>query len=477
MDRISRLRPVSNPYRHRHPRGPAELQEAAFWLNTSARDLLVLSPDADPYNSGTPAHRRDAEWFRTVWDQFGYDATGAHLRRIHYRLFVTGGDTSTGETYENTESHWEKLQEASRHARYLQLVDAERFVDRRNREAILNVAGRILGDVAEPSVDFAFDGWDLPWISPNIYETGLLIPPLRVYGYGYVPVDQPVLQYVWIEKSTMDDILGPLCQELSANLITGEGFTSITRVIEILREAEKYHAQRVHLHLISDFDNAGVVMPLQVARQAQFWADALGIDVEVTADYLGLTRAQVEKYELPRKPAREGDMRTPYFEEKYGEGVVELDALEALRPGELARIVRTAIEEWKGADLEGALEEAQDGAQRLADTEWARAQEEIRRRRDELATEVGAVVAGYRERLADLSAALAADLEPFRQRLENLETDLSAAANELVSELDLPDRPEGVEPDVDRDDLLYDSARPWQAQLEQFKTVKAGGAS
>jgi hypothetical protein len=45
---------------------------------------------------------------------------------------------------------------------------------------------------------------------------------------------------------------------------------------------------------------------------------------------LALTLAQVQQYRLPRIPIKESDRRKPGFEDTYGEGAVELDALEAL---------------------------------------------------------------------------------------------------------------------------------------------------
>jgi hypothetical protein len=43
---------------------------------------------------------------------------------------------------------------------------------------------------------------------------------------------------------------------------------------------------------------------------------------------LALTRDQVITYQLPRIPIKESDGRRAGFEERYGAGAVELDALE-----------------------------------------------------------------------------------------------------------------------------------------------------
>ena len=58
-------------------------------------------------------------------------------------------------------------------------------------------------------------------------------------GYMYAPSDQPYLVEIWIEKSTMDDVLLPLCEELHINLVTSAGFQSITSaVMDAVLQAE-----------------------------------------------------------------------------------------------------------------------------------------------------------------------------------------------------------------------------------------------
>src|SRR4029077_218640 len=58
---------------------------------------------------------------------------------------------------------------------------------------------------------------------------------------------------------------------------------------------------------------------------------------------LVLTAEQVERYRLPRIPIKDSERGKKHFEVRFGEGAVELDALEALHPGELARIVEARV--------------------------------------------------------------------------------------------------------------------------------------
>jgi hypothetical protein len=57
-------------------------------------------------------------------------------------------------------------------------------------------------------------------------------------------------------------------------------------------------------------------------------------------DYIGV------RYRLPGIPTKEGDSRAKSFIERFGDRATELDALEALHPGELAKIVREALEPY-----------------------------------------------------------------------------------------------------------------------------------
>jgi hypothetical protein len=228
------------------------------------------------------------------------------------------------------------------------------MVDRRNDGAIVNASARDLvleppgwgvsgGGLYLPTLDFA----DID----NV--TGQLAGP-RARGYDYDDGDQPVLIEVWVEKSTMTDVLLPLAQELRLNLVQGTGFESITQTVNFLRRAERY-GKAAHIAYVSDFDPAGVSMPVAVARQIQFWLDELGIDVDVSLEPLVLTYDQCVAYELPRTPIKDEDKRGPGFEAKYGEGATELDALEALYPGELARIIREGIAPYRDPGLRRRL--------------------------------------------------------------------------------------------------------------------------
>ena len=166
-----------------------------------------------------------------------------------------------------------------------------------------------------------------------------VIPPWLDVTNAHVP--QPFLVEVWVEKSSQGDILVPLARRLGFNLQSGAGETSevlardaISRAIEDRRP--------MRILYISDFDPSGRSMPVALARKIEYWIAELGLDLDITLDPIVLTPAQCEHYGLPRTPLKSTDRRASKFEDRFGSGATELDALEALHPGELANTNSTS---------------------------------------------------------------------------------------------------------------------------------------
>jgi hypothetical protein len=175
------------------------------------KDLIVLSEQKDPFYAGTETEKAMAEWFAGIFEQ----TTGAHLRRIHYRL-VSRGDVvrHDGRPYENDKNSWGYLGDASRFARYLGLVDLEDIVDRRNPSPRIFMEP---GSGFEPEWSYELDAHRLDRIHTSLGSAihYRLSPPVKVdtevSGYHYEQALQPYHVEVWAEKTTMNDILVPLC--------------------------------------------------------------------------------------------------------------------------------------------------------------------------------------------------------------------------------------------------------------------------
>jgi hypothetical protein len=161
-------------------------------------------------------------------------------------------------------------------------------------------------------------------------------------------------------------------------------------------------------------------------------------------------------------------------EERYDEGAVELHALEALYPGELARLVREAIEPYRDLTLEERLNEAEEEAREQAEEAW---NERMAPRREELAAieqEARQIAARYEDALRRLNDRLQVELAPLHERKEAVR---QAVQEEMaLFQVTLPERPEPETDPVDEGDWLFASNRTYLAQLAMYKARKNGQA-
>jgi hypothetical protein len=448
--------------------GYEAIKHLAKHYGVTIPELLVLARQNDPFFAGAPAPRARAEWFYSLWQAFGF-GEGVHLRRIHYQL-VSQPDPRRhdGKPYENTDNGWNYLCDASKAARYLGLVDAQRFADRRNPDPHLFAAD--YGDGDYPEIDFEPFDWQLPAIETQLRLDDLTFPYPLVGGYGYSPGDQPVLLEIWAEKSTMNDVLLPICRRYGANLVTGVGYQSITSAISLLSRTQKSH-KPARIFYLSDFDPAGVWMPAATARQLEYWArDHYGLDIKL--EPLVLSKAQVIDYRLPRTPIKESDLRRRGFEERYGEGAVELDALEALYPGQLAKVVESALEPYFDDSLEANLDWAGDEAAETAHKEWQAVIHHYQPKMDEIKAEAGEIISHYQGRLDGLAESLNKKLRPVAVKLKMLQ---QAIQDEIAGfRPALPVRPEPEIEGTDESGWLFDNGREYLEQLAIYKARKEG---
>ncbi len=446
------------------------IKQLAIQTGRPIPGLLALARANDPFFAGCAAQQRDAEWFREIWQRFGF-GNGVHLRRIHYRM-ISDRDPilcPKGKPYENTIECWNYLGIASKGARYLRLVDPVAFVDRRNPDPRIYATSR--EESVVPACEIHAPQWTLPNISIQL-ESHLDLPEPFVDGYDYKLADQRYHLEIWIEKSTMDDVLEPLCRRYGSDLVTGIGFQSITSVITMLRQRVSVHGKPTRIFYISDFDPAGEHMPVATARQIEFWRQEYAPGMEIKLIPLALTREQVIHYQLPRTPIKESDKRKRGFEDRHGEGVVELDALEALHPGELARIVRNAIQPYVDEDLWERLYDAEKEAEEIAETECKELVESEAKKLDEIREDAAAIVRKYQRRATKLSRNFDADMKPVQDRLEVVRHAIQEKAGEF--KIDLPERSQAVEADVDESGWLFDSSRSYEDQLERYRSYKEG---
>lgn len=379
------------------------LAEYARTNGLPVASVLAMSPKNDPFFCGSDAQLKLGQWFAKNWRL--HARSGLHLRGIHY-AFVGIVMNWDGVPYLNTDHDWNVITEASKYARYLGLVPYSAIPDHKASPPRIHA---YFYDHGDPSPDIR-----------SMRERVLSDISFRPYNPH---MTQPYMQEVWIEKTSLQDVLDPLCQRYGANLIQGEGQLSVTAVdLLIKRLTEADRPGRVYY--ICDWDPQGESMPTAVARKIEYFNRVVldaGLDCKLK--WLALTREQTVQYRLPRTPIKAKDLGRAGFEERYGEGATELDALHARHPGVLERMVEHELVQHFDVDAWNRTVHEND-----------RIEAELRRK--------------------------------MRAALRSLRWDYK-------SKFKVPD-PRDADPDDDGDDedWLYDSDRSYDEQLESYKAKR-----
>jgi hypothetical protein len=275
---------------------------------------------------------------------------------------------------------------------------------------------------------------------------------------------------IWCEKSTMNDILMPLGRQYGINVVTAVGEMSATACEDLVDRARS-SGRPARIFYVSDFDPAGRSMPLAAARKMEFWARGADPEADIDLDFqvipVVLTPEQCLHYKLPRTPLKETDRRVAGFEERFGAGATELDALEALHPGELRRILVEHIERYFDVALSHnvaqAVSDAEDDLEQVESDVRDRYADQIKSLEDESAAIKADGRAALRAVMLQFEEREKAFEERSRPVLEAMTAELKDEAPD-VDEFDWPEPAEGE----DHDDPLFDSTRSYVDQIARY---------
>ncbi len=424
------------------------IKQLAQQAGIPVKDLVALSIGNDPFYAEVPYRLREGEWFAEIWSRFGL-SQGVHLRRIHYLLVSQREEGEptlkpNGEPYQNTNSDWALLDRASLSARYLDLVPLDALIDRRNDEPMI-----FAPTYSGPEVGISVIG-DLLYESHLVSDTPYL-PRFHIQGFD---PEQDYLVEVWIEKSTQNDWLVPLCDRRGINLVVGIGELSEIRSRQLVHRVHEI-GKPGRIIYISDFDPAGRSMPVAVARKVEFYISKFDIDVDVTLNPLILTEEQCGHYRLPRTPIKESEKRRTKFEEIFGAGATELDALEALYPGEMATLLTSEIDRYLDPTLRERTAEAKWEFDRQLSEIVKGITEPHQEEIDQIIGDHEDVVAefeAWEERSQDLWSTISDELEQQKPDLFEFMKPAPRPANE----------PDGF--------VLFDSRRDYFGQIDAYRT-------
>jgi hypothetical protein len=254
----------------------------------------------------------------------------------------------------------------------------------------------------------------------------------------------------------MNDVLIPLCQGYGANLQTGLGELSITATLSLVQRLQQAKKPARILY-VSDFDPAGQSMPVAVSRKIEYFVRTLGLDLDVRLFPVVLTLDQVQYYQLPRTPIKDTERRRLGFEERYGEGAVELDALEALYPGELQALLSQCIQSYYDVTLAQRVQQTQQALEQDLQQVWQQVVTGYAQEINQLRVEYEQLRALFEGQMEGYSHRLRAVWQAMRQELSGSVPDLGSYA------LPAPALAQEV------GEGLYNSERDYLEQIEAYK--------
>jgi len=463
-----------------------EIKKLAKEMGRKIDEFLALSSGNDPFYSESEGRMKNALWFKEMWDKFG--GPGSHLRRLHYQIVSqeTPILRPNGEEYLNTQKDWDFLTSSSKAARYVGLVDVYQLEDHYSPPPIC-FAEMMPSQGPSVSIDRDDSQYRYAVALPQFEGLPSWLPDTPWYGVDDYVAQQAVHIELWIEKSTMNDVLVPIAERYKLNLVTGKGELSITAAVNALKRMlalKNLSRQTFVILYLSDYDPAGTGMPISVSRKLEYYQRTDGqlglLDIRLCP--IVLTAPQVKAFNLPRVPVKETDKRKDNWEILHGEGQVELDALEALYPGKLAEIVEQEILKYYDPSLQSRADKIE--RQLRADLEEQRKlflDDEASRAIDDLQDEYKLVKTAYRNLEAEYLF-MVSPLERKVERLNQWMADLMARTDQAYDELaermkrpalDLDDYalPE-AKPIPKTNGYLYDSRLEYMAQLDVYHAYR-----
>jgi hypothetical protein len=150
--------------------------------------------------------------------------------------------------------------------------------------------------------------------------------------------DQPRLVEVWLEKHTLQGTLQSVIDEFEVPLLIDRGYLSVTAKKDA---ALRLRSKPRSVVYIGDFDPSG----LNMLVEAEEWiAQMAGEGVDIDIQRIAVTEEDHANPDIPHLDVNRKDSRTPDYIERYGEEVVEV---EAIAPEDLQARLRKALASYR----------------------------------------------------------------------------------------------------------------------------------
>lgn len=440
---------------------------------------------------------KKAAWFKQYWRRLGYDDgyknEVLHLRRIFYKMVSPEkgnkykyliGKKRVAVFGDGTSNCWVYLQKASKFARVLGMVDPARITDKRNPKIIPCDTGKQV----KPEIEIIPGELQLPTIDVSSLKAKLELPNYQLNGYEYKNFLQPVHVVVFCEKSTIDDIILPLREKYGFTYVPSSGHSSFTHEAELVRIIKESNKLCVILY-ISDFDPSGESMPPSVSRNIEvlLYKEGIKNDRRVILKKIALTEKQVEDNDLPELPdtsdtgeddkiKSKKNQHRNFKKNHNGHGPVELDALEALYPGELKKIIEDEISPYYDANLKDKIAKTKEQIKQNIDNLVEGENESYTKKLEPLERDIDGIAAEYVDRQKAMSDELVSKLAPYAKKMKDLMNEYENSMNEIKSKIKLPMLENLIEkkpfPSKDDPTIIFDSQRSHLEQLSYYPAKK-----
>lgn len=279
---------------------------AAHRVKAHAEDRPTVPQWCGDVPNMSAAHRALAEQAAAIVQ--GYDGR-VTLRQTYYRLVAKN-------IIPNTEASYKRLGGILTNARKLGIIPWDAMEDR----------GRSIDSAATWNNLRDFRASMRHWYDEDRWTT----------QQGRVAVI--------VEKQALAGLIEPVCRRWQVPFIAAKGYASAT----LLAEASIKLYGHVVLYL-GDHDPSGVDM-------SRDWQDRLsGFASGCHVSRIGLSRDQIDEFELPPQPVKTNDARAEGYRAAHGDGVWELDAMP---PDALVDLVERHIKgfvdegDWQRRDAE-----------------------------------------------------------------------------------------------------------------------------
>jgi hypothetical protein len=167
--------------------------------------------------------------------------------------------------------------------------------------------------------------------------------------------DTPYYVEVWCESRSIAGVIMNLCEELGVSLYPAGGNTSISFAYRAAQNINDCHGgRRVVIFYVGDYDPAGVIIDKKIEEELRLHLDA---DVDMTFSRVAITPEQIRQYDLPTKPRKKTDKRSPEVKR-----TVEA---EAMPPAILIRLLRHKIESLLPRGLLETMREIEEQEQEV----------------------------------------------------------------------------------------------------------------